>query len=104
MAWATVPRLMQVLESMEVRSFPGGEVRIPDAAYSQIALTDFSRSVLALGTDSLLAFRLNNIEWNDLGDSYPVLATLFEKHGELPGWTRRWPTADTTPWAARVAG
>ena len=65
MAWATVPRLMRVLESMEVRAYPGAEVRIPDSAYAQIALTDFSRSVVALASDSLLAFRLNNIEWND---------------------------------------
>jgi mannose-1-phosphate guanylyltransferase len=98
MAWATVPGLMQVLKSMEVRSCPGGEVRIPDAAYRQIALTDFSRSVLQLATDSLLALRLNNVEWDDLGDSYRVLAALFERNAELPGWTRRWPAGDPTPW------
>ena len=76
------------------------EVRIPDAAYRQIALTDFSHSVLELATNSLLAFRLNNIEWNDLGDSYRVLAALFEKQGELPGRTRRRPAGDPTPSAA----
>jgi len=103
MAWATVPGLMQVLKSMEVRSFSGGEVRIPDAAYRHIALTDFSRSVLPLATDSLLALRLNNIEWNDLGDSYRVLAALFEKHGEVPGRARRWPAGDPTTCAAWAA-
>jgi mannose-1-phosphate guanylyltransferase len=100
MAWATVPGLMQELKSTEMRSFPGEEVRIPDAAYRQIALTDFSHSVLELATDSLLALRLSNIEWNDLGNSYRVLATLLEKHGELPGGAKRGPAGDPTPCAA----
>lgn len=102
-AWATVPSLMQVLESMEVRSYPGGEVRIPDAAYSQIALTDFSWSVLALATDSLLAVRLKNIEWNDLADSYRVLAAPLEKEGERTGCAWHSSAMETTPWAAKTA-
>jgi mannose-1-phosphate guanylyltransferase len=103
MARATVPGLMQVLGSMEVRAFPEGEVRIPDAAYRQIALTDFSHSVLELATDSLLALRLNNIEWNDLGDSCRVMAVLFEKHGKLPSRARRSPAGEPMPWAAWAA-
>jgi mannose-1-phosphate guanylyltransferase len=89
MAWATVPRLMEIMESMELRSHPGAEIRIPDSVYEQIAPTDFSRHILAFATDSLLAFQLKNLEWRDLGDRYRVLATVVEKekNGEPPSYT-----------------
>jgi mannose-1-phosphate guanylyltransferase len=67
MAWATLPTLLQALESWEV-TLPGGEIRIPDAVYDRIAPTDFSRQVLSSATDRLLALRLANVEWSDLGD------------------------------------
>jgi mannose-1-phosphate guanylyltransferase len=44
MAWATVPRFMEVMDSTEVGSRPGAEIRIPDSIYEQIALMDFSRA------------------------------------------------------------
>jgi mannose-1-phosphate guanylyltransferase len=95
MAWATVPSLLQVLESPEVTSFPSGEIRIPDAVYDRIAPMDFSRQVLSVATDRLLALRLANIEWSDLGEPYRVLATLLEKNGDLPSWAKLWPGANT---------
>jgi len=58
-AWATVPGLLQGLESQEVLSFPSGEIRIPDAVYERIASTAFSRQVLSSAIHRLLALRLS---------------------------------------------
>ena len=91
MARQTVPDLLQELESMKVMSPPGAEIRIPDSVYDRIAPADFARQVLAPGADHLLALRLENTEWSDLGDPLRVLATLAEKTGDLPGWARFWP-------------
>jgi mannose-1-phosphate guanylyltransferase len=99
MAWATVPRLMDTLESMEMTAAPGAEVRIPESVFGQIPSTDFSRHVLAAARSRLLAFRLENSDWNDLGDPYRVLATLVERDGDLPPWARLWPDAGAA-WAA----
>jgi mannose-1-phosphate guanylyltransferase len=101
MAWATVPSLLQVLESIKVTSLPG-EIRIPDSTYDRIAPMDFSRKILVPATDHLLAFRLENIEWSDLGDPYRVLVTLVEKTGDLPAWAKLWPEAETTSHGATV--
>jgi mannose-1-phosphate guanylyltransferase len=88
MAWTTVPSLLQVLESWEVTSTPGGEIRIPDAVYDQIASTDFSRQVLPSASDRVLALRLTDVDWSDLGDPHRLLVTLLEKNGDLPGWAK----------------
>ena len=95
MAWDTVPNLLQELQSPEVASSPSGEIRIPDAVYDRIGTTDFSREVLSSATDRLLALRLSNVEWSDLGDPYRVLVTLLEKNGALPSWAKLWPEANT---------
>jgi mannose-1-phosphate guanylyltransferase len=87
-ARATAPRLLQVLESAKISSHSGAEDRIPDTVYARITPMDFSRHILALATDSLLAFRLENIEWSDLGDPYRVLVTLLQRDGDLPFWAK----------------
>jgi hypothetical protein len=103
MARTAAPRLLKMLESAQVRSDPNGEIRIPDSVYGQIPPMDFSRHILPLATERLLAFRLKNIEWNDLGDPYRVLVTLLEKNGDLPEWARLWPATSTMPWMAAAA-
>jgi hypothetical protein len=103
MARTAAPRLLQMLESMPVTSDGGGEIRIPDSVYGQIAPIDFSRHILPLSTERLLAFRMKNIEWNDLGDPYRVLVTLLEKNGDLPEWARLLPAASTMPRLAAAA-
>ena len=97
MAWATVPGLLQILETAKVTSDPGAEIRIPNSIYDRITSVDFSRQVLAPATDRLLAFRLKNMEWSDLGDPYRVLVTVVEKTGDLPGWAKLWPELETMP-------
>src|SRR5580704_8628521 len=99
---ATVPGLLQVLESLQVTTTTG-EIRIPDALYEQIASTDFSRQVLSAATDRLLALRLADVEWSDLGDPYRVLVTLVEKNGYLPNWAKLWPEASTSTTRASAA-
>lgn len=97
MAWATVPRMMKMLESMKMEAGPDSEVRVPESIYGQIPSMDFSRHILALANGSLLALRLDNSDWNDLGDPYRVLATLVEKDGDLPSWARLWPSTQAKP-------
>ena len=89
-----------MLESGLLTPDAGGEIRIPDSIYAPIAPLDFSRHILALATERLLALRLNHVAWNDLGDPYRVLVTLLEKNGDLPGWARLWPAPSGTPRAA----
>lgn len=95
MARATVPGLLRTLASLEVASSPGTEIRIPDSAYDRIPAMDFSRQILALATDRLLALRLENVQWSDLGDPYRVLVTLLETTGELPAWAKLWSEPDS---------
>jgi hypothetical protein len=103
MARTAAPRLLKMLESAQVRSDPSREIRIPDCVYGQIAPMDFSRHILPLATERLFAFRLKDIEWNDLGDPYRVLVTLLEKNGDLPEWARLWPATSTMPRLAAAA-
>jgi mannose-1-phosphate guanylyltransferase len=100
MARAIVPSLLQALESWEV-TLPSGEIRIPDAVYDRIASTDFSRQILSAATDRLLALRLANVEWCDLGDPYRVLVKLLERNGHLPSWTKLWPDVSSSQPAHR---
>jgi mannose-1-phosphate guanylyltransferase len=103
MARTAVPGLLQMLESVQLTPDAGGEIRIPDSVYTQIAPMDFSRNILSRATERLLAFRLKNIVWNDLGDPYRVLVTLLEKNGDVPEWARLWPAPSTIPRAAAAA-
>jgi mannose-1-phosphate guanylyltransferase/mannose-6-phosphate isomerase len=99
---ATVPGLLQVLESWQ-ETTTSEEMRIPDAVYNRIASTDFSRQVLSAATDRLLALRMANVEWSDLGDPYRVLVTILEKNGYLPSWAKLWPEASTSTPRASAA-
>jgi mannose-1-phosphate guanylyltransferase len=103
MARMTAPGLLKMLESMQVKSDGGGEIRIPHSVYCQIAPMDFSRHILPMATERLLALRLKNIEWNDLGDPYRVLVTLLENNGDLPEWVRLWPATSALPQVAAAA-
>ena len=97
---ATVPGLLQVLDSWQETTT---SEEIPDALYNRIASTDFSRQVLSAATDRLLALRLADVEWSDLGDPYRVLVTLVEKNGYLPSWAKLWPEGSTSTPRASAA-
>jgi mannose-1-phosphate guanylyltransferase len=85
----TMQHLVDALEPHITATHPN-EIRIPDHLYDRIAASDFSSQVLASVTDRLLALRLPNLEWSDLGDPYRVLATLVERDGDLPIWAKLW--------------
>jgi mannose-1-phosphate guanylyltransferase len=96
MVWATIPSLLQAMESREIVTSASGEIRIPDRVYARIPSTDFSREVLSSATDRLLALRLANVERSDLGDSHRLLLTLLKKTDDLPSWADLWPEANTS--------
>ena len=102
-ARTAAPRLLEMVGSVQLTPDTGGEIRIPDSVYAQIAPMDFSRHILVPATERLLAFRLKNIEWNDLRDPDRALVTLLEKNGDLPEWARLWPAPSTMPRATAVA-
>lgn len=86
----TVQELLNALEPHAAHTAGGSQIEIPDSIYKNLAPVDFSSRVLAARTGRLLALRLDNVEWNDLGDPYRVLVTLVERDGELPSWAKLW--------------
>ena len=92
----TVPDL---LETLDATAFPshGGEVRIPASAYTQIAPVDFSGQILACDADRLLAYKMEQIDWSDLGDPDRVLSTLLRRNGNLPAWAKLWSEGKDAP-------
>lgn len=107
LAWASVPGLFERLRSARISLGSGGETRIGEWLYDQIAPTDFSRQVLSPGARRLVTMPLGEIEWNDLGDPDRVLSTLLESELDLPKWAARWcrqiavqPGCDPCPSAA----
>ena len=96
----TIPSLVQAFESDPPVRSSGAEIQVPDRLYDRIAPVDFSSRVLTHASDRLLALRLENLEWSDLGDPYRVLVTLLEKDGSLPAWAKLWPQAEEMRHAA----
>ena len=91
-----VPGLLDVLRTADFTSHRV-EVRIPPSVYAQIAPVDFSHQVLAIAADRLLAFRMEEIEWSDLGAPDRVFAALLRKEGDIPAWARGWSEAKEVP-------
>ena len=90
LALESIPALLQALRSVRVFSTSDSEIRIPEWLYDRIDPADFSRTVLSPGAKRLVALRLSEVEWNDLGDPDRVISTLLESGIELPGWATRW--------------
>jgi mannose-1-phosphate guanylyltransferase len=90
LALAAVPRLLEALRQGRVCFGRGRETRIADRLYDQIAPTDFSRQVLSLSARRLIAMRLGDVTWSDLGDADRVLSILCDSSLELPNWAARW--------------
>jgi mannose-1-phosphate guanylyltransferase len=92
MARATAPGLLEVFQSTMGTVPRNGETRIPDSVYEWVSPSDFSRQVLSPAAERLVALRLGNMEWHDLGDPERVLSTLLATNVELPAWAKRWRT------------
>jgi mannose-1-phosphate guanylyltransferase len=95
-AWETVPDLLEMLDAMAFPSH-GSEVRIPASAYTHIAPVDFSRQILAFDADRLLAYKMEQIDWSDLGDPDRVLSAFLRRNGNLPAWAMLWSEAKEAP-------
>jgi len=93
LAVASLPGLMRTLRSAPIFSASDSETRVPDWLYDRIDPADFSRQVLSPGAKRLLTLRLDEVEWNDLGDPDRVISVLLASGLELPNWATRWRAA-----------
>jgi hypothetical protein len=62
----------------------GSEAHIEDALYDTLSSVDFSRDVLSPQAARLLAVRLEDIGWSDLGRPERVMSVL--KKADLQPW------------------
>jgi len=78
----------------------GEEVHIENSLYEHIRAVDFSREVLSVQTPRLLALRMADTGWSDLGHPERVL-TVLQAAGLEPWWIKRWKTSE---WGAVTEG
>jgi mannose-1-phosphate guanylyltransferase len=78
-----------------LRAFPadrlwsGAEAHIPAWLYDRFYAIDFSRDILALQAQRLIALKMENTEWNDLGRPERVMDVLHAA-GLKPWWMKEW--------------
>ncbi len=84
MAWAAVPELVELLESTLSGSLQSGDISVSNSLYDSIQVSDFSRQVLSPCARLLLALRLNDMEWHDLGRPDRVVSVLRSRNTEDP--------------------
>jgi len=65
------------------------ETHIQDLVYDRIYAVDFSREILSTQPHRLIARRLEDIGWNDLGHPERVMDAL-ETTGLRPWWMKEW--------------
>lgn len=90
MAWTATPGLLEVFQPAVRTAHRNGETTIPDSLYDWISPSDFSRHILSPAASCLVALRLENLEWHDLGDPDRVISTLLARNSELPAWAQQW--------------
>jgi len=90
MAWAAVPGVLEVFRRAVSTVHHNAETRIPDSLYDWVSPSDFSRQVLSPAARRLVALRLENLEWHDLGDPDRVMSALLNGRSELPAWVGHW--------------
>ena len=71
------------------RLWEGSEARIQDWLYDRIQSVDFSREVLPAQTRRLVALRMSNTGWSDLGHPERVMGVL-RAAGLEPRWMKKW--------------
>jgi mannose-1-phosphate guanylyltransferase len=67
----------------------GAEVHVQDSLYDRGPAIDFSREVLSVQTPRLLALRMADTGWSDLGHPERVMAVLQAARLE-PWWMKKW--------------
>jgi mannose-1-phosphate guanylyltransferase len=72
-----------------------------DGVYAQLPSRDFSREVLARSARSLMVMPVEDVYWNDLGDSRRVHETLARAQVR-PGWLTQRPRRNRNDFVRRV--
>jgi mannose-1-phosphate guanylyltransferase len=93
MATAAVPALLEFLENVLPDCPPGGDVDISEEQYEMLPVMDFSRLVLSPGAKQLLALRMENMDWHDLGHPERVVSVLRSRIDDVPTWLNDWEIA-----------
>ncbi len=93
MTLVTLPELVTTLdESLPLRS-QNGELRVPSLLYDAIPGTDFSSQVLVPNAHRLLALRLQQLDWYDLGLPDRVISAVRARGQDRPPWIHAWEIA-----------
>jgi len=71
------------------RLWSGTEVHLPPWLYDRFYAIDFSRDILSLQAQRLIALIMENIQWNDLGRPERVMDVLSAS-GLKPWWMKEW--------------
>jgi mannose-1-phosphate guanylyltransferase len=100
MAKVALPGVLEALRKS--RLWAGSEVHIQDSLYQQIH-SDFSREVLSVQAERLVALRLGRAGWSDLGHPERVMAVL-RAAGLAPWWMKQWKSLIRTVAHARTPG
>ena len=96
MASAVAPGLLEVFRPTIRPSHTRRETQIPKSLYEWFSPIDFSRDILSTAVKRLVALRLRNMEWHDLGHPDRVLSMLLARNAELPAWAKHWQAAGKT--------
>ena len=86
MSFVSLPQLFTTLSDSLPLHDEDGDLRVPDNLYEAITTADFSRRVLSLNARSLLALRLHQVEWHDLGCPDRVVSAVCAQGQRFPSW------------------
>jgi len=89
-AVATMPELTGALEVVLSGCGCAWDIPVRTGWYDSIPVSDFSRQVLAPSAERLLALRLDDLEWHDLGHPDRVVSVLRSRSDSAPQWMHRW--------------
>jgi len=73
----------------QIRLWAGIEAHIQDSLYELVHSVDFSREVLSVQAKRLVALKLSQVDWSDLGHPERVMAVL-QVPGLQPWWMKEW--------------
>jgi len=93
MALVTLPELVTTLDESLPLLGQNGELRVPSSLYDAIPRTDFSSQVLVPNAHRLLALRLQQLDWYDLGLPDRVISAVSARGQDRPPWIHAWEIA-----------
>jgi mannose-1-phosphate guanylyltransferase len=96
MTYVSLPEVVSRLSQSVPYCDENGELCLPDSVYEAIPTADYSRQVLAPSAHRLLALRLQQVEWHDLGHPDRVVSVVRSRASEIPAWIHAWEGARRT--------